>query len=411
MFRRLTSNAAIAALMVVTPLGAGAATSATPERIEPMRKHMLTEERYHELRKEWLAYTEANPKDPVGWTQLAKAANYAGDSCSTVIGYAEKAVRLAPDNAEALATLGGWKWSMWCDGQPTEPDTAIALLERALKLDPSLDDPHVRLWVMRLAKGQKQAADAEMRALLDGGRLSEPLVDFGYNLLVGLEPNAILLTNGDNDTCPAVALQAARGFRTDVTVINLSLLNLVWYRRQLRAAPASVPVPLLETTPYMGSTKAVAGLIESLAKQGWKRPLYTACTVNHMAHPIPNQLSLEGVVYRVTAKKGTAMEVDTVRCTRNLDGVYRLESATTPALDWEAWSSIRQLMLNYCAADFQLASAIAKGGDLPRARALIQRALTLSEYHHSPFSRDIVDTWDNWDSGPEVAQWKKKLGM
>jgi tetratricopeptide (TPR) repeat protein len=410
MLRRLTL-VAVAGWTIALLFSGTAVQAATPERIQALRKHMLTDERYRELKQEWLAYTEAHPNDPVGWTQLARAAHYAGDSCSTAIGYAEKAVRLAPDNAEALATLGGWKWSMWCDGQPTQPDTAIALLERALKLDPSLDDPHMGLWVMRLSKGQKQAADAEMASLLNRGRLPEPLVDFGYNLLVGLEPNAILLTNGDNDTCPAVALQAARGFRPDVTVINLSMLNLVWYRRQLRAAPASVPVPLLESTPYMGSTKAVEGMITNIAKDGWKRPLYAACTVDLRFHTIPNQLSLEGVVYRVTSKKGTGMEADTLHGMRNLNGAYRLESATSPGLDWEAWSSIGQLMLNYCAAYFQQACAIAKGGDVQRARELMEHALTLSEFHHGTFARQMVDTWSNWDSGPDVDRWKKKLGM
>lgn len=39
-------------------------------------------------------------------------------------------------------------------------------------------------------------------------------------------PGGIIFTNGDNDTYPLEYLQFAKGFRTDVTVINLSMLNL-----------------------------------------------------------------------------------------------------------------------------------------------------------------------------------------
>src|SRR5467141_1674103 len=54
-------------------------------------------------------------------------------------------------------------------------------------------------------------------------------MDYSYNIIASLDSNAILITNGDNDTYPGWILTRIIRYRPDVEIVNRSLLNTGWY--------------------------------------------------------------------------------------------------------------------------------------------------------------------------------------
>jgi hypothetical protein len=109
--------------------------------------------------------------------------------------------------------------------------------------------------------------------------------DYAYNILQGVAKDGIVFTNGDNDTFPVWYLQSV-GYRQDVRIINLSLLNTDWYIKEMKN---EMPYGALKVPISMTDAQ-----IEKIGWQQWND--YKVVSVNVPPEAFPDSIRAKGPV-------------------------------------------------------------------------------------------------------------------
>jgi hypothetical protein len=191
-----------------------------PEEIKSMRQVVYDDETYEKLAQLWKGYYDEYPSE-YAYANWMYAARYAGDE-----DYSEllaTGVKKYPANPTLL-----YLKSLEHHGAHDDTESR-ALLERAIALDPDYIDPWFALVTHYMDSREDEKLDLALRRLLESGINADEVMDYNYNMLISLEENAILITNGDNDTYPGWILTRILDERPDVAIVNRSLLNTEWY--------------------------------------------------------------------------------------------------------------------------------------------------------------------------------------
>ncbi len=252
--------------------------TAQPENNRPQTVHSIVKVQYeydwyktqYQL---WKTALEQEPNNPAGWLNYYTAARMA-KILSPDQTTREDWLKKMDAVVEAMKTpiKDSYEYHFIQGYHELDHLKQMPHIFKAYELDPERVDVYDDLVAYYELTRDKENMQKFAKKWKASGDHSPNLLLWNYNMLVSTAPNSILLTHGDNDTYPAWILQQAEDVRTDVTVINVHLLQRPEYRKLLFQ---ELGIPLLASAPET-SKEVVAHII----KHRGDHPLYTSLTID-----------------------------------------------------------------------------------------------------------------------------------
>lgn len=341
-----------------------------PEHIYGKNKRLMPTAYYQEQARLWKAVVDKEPTNAEGWLNY-----YAASRNAYVVGQeGENKDSRGQGRFARLDTIvrgmelhvpGTFAYDLvkWANGY-NDP-RLLPYLENAHALAPQRPEPYMDLIIAYERLGREAQRDSLCKAYLQLRDFSPGLLCYGYNLLMGLAPDAVVFAHGDKDSEAIWLLQGGMGMRRDVHLLNLDLLLASDYRdRQFErlGIPALSFDPLADDAAFDRYRKEI---ILTTARALPNRPVYVSLSAEGpYTEPIAGSLHLTGLAYRFSQAPFDPVP----ELVDNYAGRYALYELTHPDAEDISIGNVHQFNGNYLPSLYLVCDHYRLGGDVAAQR-------------------------------------------
>ena len=265
------------------------------QKVYSLVKQYQTTEWYTAQNQLWKQFTQENPSDAEAWLNQYMAMRmlkiyqqgYSQRDLDSLVDAAEKAIPESFEYHYLRVYNNGYR----------DPEIMEKHIQIAQKLGPDRPELFDDLCSYYELKRDQKNSEAIAKKWFASNDISPGLYNYTYNLLMSVEDQAILFTHGDNDTYPTWVLQRAKGVKSNVLVINTSLMFIDDYRNLL-LKELGIEDLKIDPKDSLSYHQLVLRHLQNI-KQQTNRPVYIAISGHSFINDsLEGELHLTGLAYK-----------------------------------------------------------------------------------------------------------------
>ena len=271
----------------------------TPQKVETAVKVHRSADWYKTQERLWKNEIGKNPKNEEAWGNYYRAVRYRSWS-ESMPDVNELLDAIVEDMEKAIPDTYTYYITRFHNNNQALDNPGMA---KAIRMRPDAVDDYPTFISYLMQTGDEEMMRDILTRWYNSGTYSPALLNYAYNELVGLAPNAVIFAQGDTQTFAKLILQYGKGIRTDVTVVNTSFwLFTADYRPHIEK---KLGLPSFAEKVDNGTYKLDKNDLEKLMDVMYKhvidntdRPVYFSPMMGNEMPKCADRLYSEGLVVR-----------------------------------------------------------------------------------------------------------------
>ncbi|MEI7801075.1 MAG: hypothetical protein WCI97_00350 [Bacteroidota bacterium] len=284
------------------------ANAQQPEPVYGIAKQQKPTEWYIQQAQLWKQQLDKNQSDAKAWMYYYQANRnifYTGDGVQQLVpGMTDSLQGIITKMSSAIPGTFEYNYLMNYHGSHFgNREDYFPYLLKAYEIDPNRREIVEDMVVYAETKRDEQKKKDCLTKWYNNNYMSPGVLNWNYNLLMSCADNAVLFTNGDNDTFPGWMLQEVKNFRTDITIINLSLFLIDDYRKSI-CKELGIPFLEIDYNKFKTTEELNEMIGKFIVSHIKNRPVYFAESCDQQYYKsFEDSMYLEGIALRYSEKK------------------------------------------------------------------------------------------------------------